>query len=173
MSRLATFLIAVLDAIRALFSPASPPDPLAPPSASPGAAPGTHVPAEDGDIEILGLFRHYSAPEPEACIPYDGVDPNVYPDVWVVGREIRRDAHCLIGLEVDGYTVPLADVQSVKSPEHSDDLRIAIIRYPRYDRYRRPGEHLVNVLIGEPAPDGRGAVWSRKIPYIVQTVVRK
>ena len=30
MSRLATFLIAVLDAIRALFSPASPPDPLAP-----------------------------------------------------------------------------------------------------------------------------------------------
>ncbi len=40
MSRLATFLIAVIDAIRALFSPASPPDPLAPPSASPGAAPG-------------------------------------------------------------------------------------------------------------------------------------
>ena len=39
MSRLATFLIAVIDAIRALFSPASPPDPLAPPSASPGAAP--------------------------------------------------------------------------------------------------------------------------------------
>jgi len=39
MSRLATFLIAILDAIRALFSPASPPDPLAPPSASPGAAP--------------------------------------------------------------------------------------------------------------------------------------
>jgi len=39
MSRLATFLIAILDAIRALFSPASPPDPLAPPSTSPGAAP--------------------------------------------------------------------------------------------------------------------------------------
>lgn len=39
MSRLATFLIAVIDAIRALFSPASPPDPLAPPIASPGAAP--------------------------------------------------------------------------------------------------------------------------------------
>ena len=39
MSRLATFMIAILDAIRALFSPASPPDPLAPPSASPGAAP--------------------------------------------------------------------------------------------------------------------------------------
>ena len=30
MSRLATFMIAILDAIRALFSPASPPDPLAP-----------------------------------------------------------------------------------------------------------------------------------------------
>ena len=40
MSRLATFLIAVLNAIRALFSPASPPDPLAPPNTSPGAAPG-------------------------------------------------------------------------------------------------------------------------------------
>jgi hypothetical protein len=39
MSRLATFLIAVIDAIRALFSPASPLDPLAPPSTSPGAAP--------------------------------------------------------------------------------------------------------------------------------------
>ena len=40
MSRLATLLIAVIDAIRAFFSRASPPDPLAPPSASPGAAPG-------------------------------------------------------------------------------------------------------------------------------------
>ncbi len=40
MSRLATFLIAVIDAIRAFFSRAAPPDPLAPPSASPGAAPG-------------------------------------------------------------------------------------------------------------------------------------
>ena len=40
MSRLATFLIAVIDAIRAFFSRASPPDPLAPPSAPPGAAPG-------------------------------------------------------------------------------------------------------------------------------------
>ena len=40
MSRLATFLIAVIDAIRAFFTRASPPDPLAPPSTSPGAAPG-------------------------------------------------------------------------------------------------------------------------------------
>ena len=40
MSRLATLLIAVIDAIRAFFSRASPPDPLAPPSASSGAAPG-------------------------------------------------------------------------------------------------------------------------------------
>jgi len=40
MSRLATFLIAVIDAIRALFTRASPPDPLAPPSTSPGTAPG-------------------------------------------------------------------------------------------------------------------------------------
>lgn len=40
MSRLATLLIAVIDAIRAFFSRASPPDPLAPPSTSPGAAPG-------------------------------------------------------------------------------------------------------------------------------------
>ncbi len=167
MSRLATLLLSIVDAIRALFSPAPVPDPLAP------REPGAPAAAEEGDIEILGLYRHYSARDPGACIPYDEVDPNVYPDVWVVGREIRRDAHYLIGLEVDGYTVPLADVQSVKSPEHSDDLRIAIIRYPRYDRYRRPGEHLVNVLIGEPTPDGRGAVWSRKIPYIVQTVVRK
>ena len=167
MSRLATFLIILLDALRALFSRESPPDPLAP------RDPGSPAAADGEDIEILGLYRHYSAHDPAACIPYDEIDPNVYPDVWVVGREIRRDAHYLIGLEVDGYTVPLADVQSVKSPEHSDDLRIAIIRYPRYDRYRRPGEHLVNVLIGEPTPDGRGAVWSRKIPYIVQTVVRK
>jgi len=40
MSRLAKLLIAVIDAIRAFFSRASPPDPLAPPSTSPGAAPG-------------------------------------------------------------------------------------------------------------------------------------
>ena len=39
MSRLATFLIAVLDAIRALFSPASPPDPLAPRDPGTPAAP--------------------------------------------------------------------------------------------------------------------------------------
>lgn len=40
MSRLATFLITVVDAIRAFFIRASPPDPLAPPNPSPGAAPG-------------------------------------------------------------------------------------------------------------------------------------
>jgi hypothetical protein len=40
MSRLATLLLSIVDAIRALFSRASPPDPLAPPSASSGAAPG-------------------------------------------------------------------------------------------------------------------------------------
>ena len=40
MSRLATLLLSIVDAIRAFFSRASPPDPLAPPSTSPGAAPG-------------------------------------------------------------------------------------------------------------------------------------
>ena len=40
MSRLATLLLSIVDAIRAFFSRASPPDPLAPPSASSGAAPG-------------------------------------------------------------------------------------------------------------------------------------
>lgn len=40
MSRLATFLIAVVDAIRAFFTRASPPDPLAPPAPGSGAAPG-------------------------------------------------------------------------------------------------------------------------------------
>ena len=39
MSRLGKLLLSIVDAIRALFSPASPPDPLAPPSTSPGAAP--------------------------------------------------------------------------------------------------------------------------------------
>ena len=40
MSRLATLLLSIVDAIRAFFTRASPPDPLAPPSTSPGAAPG-------------------------------------------------------------------------------------------------------------------------------------
>ena len=165
MSRLATLLLSIVGAIRALFSPASPPDPLAPTEEARAPAPG--------DIEILGLYRHYSAKEIEACIPYNDIDPNHYPDVWVVGREVVPDTHYLIGLEVDGYIVPLEDVQSVHSPEHSDDLRIAIIRYPRYDRYRRPGVHQVNVLIGRPDATERGVQWVRKIPYEVRTVVRR
>ena len=40
MSRLATLLLTIVDAIRAFFTRASPPDPLAPQSASPGAVPG-------------------------------------------------------------------------------------------------------------------------------------
>ena len=40
MSRLATLLLSIVDAIRAFFTRASPPDPLAPPSTSPGTAPG-------------------------------------------------------------------------------------------------------------------------------------
>ena len=40
MSRLATLLRSIVDAIRAFFTRAAPPDPLAPPSTPPGAAPG-------------------------------------------------------------------------------------------------------------------------------------
>ena len=40
MSRLATLLLSIVDAIRAFFNRDAPPDPLAPPSTSPGAAPG-------------------------------------------------------------------------------------------------------------------------------------
>jgi len=39
MSRLAILLLSIIDAIRAFFSRASPPDPLAPQSASPGPRP--------------------------------------------------------------------------------------------------------------------------------------
>lgn len=39
MSRLATLLLSIVDAIRAFFTRTAPPDPHAPPSASPGAAP--------------------------------------------------------------------------------------------------------------------------------------
>src|SRR5690554_2721669 len=40
MSRLGKLLLSIVGAIRAFFTRASPPDPLAPPSTSPGAAPG-------------------------------------------------------------------------------------------------------------------------------------
>ena len=40
MSRLAALLLSIVDAIRAFFTRSAPPDPLAPPSTSPGAAPG-------------------------------------------------------------------------------------------------------------------------------------
>ena len=39
MSRLVTFLLHIVDAIRAFFTRAAPPDPLAPPSTMSGAAP--------------------------------------------------------------------------------------------------------------------------------------
>ncbi len=164
MSKLISLIIGLFGAIRALFSRSTPPDPLAPTEEARAPTPG--------DIEILGLYRHYSAPEPEECIPYNDIDPNRYPDVWVVGREVVPDAHHLIGLEVDGYIVPLEDVQSIHSPEHSDDLRIALVRYPRYDRYRRPGVHEVNVLVGQPTEDRRVVQWIRKVPYQVRTVSR-
>jgi hypothetical protein len=163
MSKLTTLLLGLWEWAKGWFQ--SSPDPLAP------RDPGSPVASDDGDIEILGLYRHYSARDPGACIPYDGVDPNVYPDVWVVGRELRRDAHYLVGLAVDGYTVPLDDVQSVKSLEGSGDLRIAIIRYPRYARYRAAGPHEVSVLIGETTEDGRGVQWVRRIPYQIRTVL--
>ena len=165
MSKLISFIISLFEALRAIFSRSTPPDPLAPTEEARAPTPG--------DIEILGLYRHYSAKEIEECIPYNDIDPNRYPDVWVVGREVVPDTQYLIGLEVDGYIVPLEDVQSVHSPEHSDDLRIAIIRYPRYDRYRRPGVHQINVLIGRPDATERGVEWIRKIPYEVRTVVRR
>jgi len=40
MSRLTTLLLSIVDAIRAFFTRASPPDPLAPPAPGSGAAPG-------------------------------------------------------------------------------------------------------------------------------------
>jgi len=91
---------------------------------------------------------------------------------WGVGDRARGSGgnDHIIGLEVDGYQVPQEDVRSVNSPDHSRDLRIAIIRYPRYDRYRQPGPHRVNVLVGRPTTDGRGIEWIRKVPYTIRTV---
>src|SRR5690554_5180267 len=40
MSRLATLLLSIVDAIRAFFNRDAPPDPLAPPAPGSGAAPG-------------------------------------------------------------------------------------------------------------------------------------
>lgn len=40
MSKLISLIIGLFEALRALFSRSTPPDPLAPPSASSGAAPG-------------------------------------------------------------------------------------------------------------------------------------
>ncbi len=141
-------------------------DPLAP-DGTPGAT------APVNDLDIIGLYTHYSQNDPSECIPYNNVDPNKYPDVWVVGIETEAGVpgkHHVIGLEVDGYRVPQEDVRSINSPDHSSDLRIATIRYPRYDRYRQPGLHQANVLVGRPTADGFGVEWIRKVPYTIRTV---
>jgi hypothetical protein len=155
----------LIQAIISLFRE-PPSDPLAP-SGTPG------VTAPVSDLDIIGLYTHYSPNDPSECTPYNNVDPNRYPDVWVVGVETAPGVpgkHHIIGLEVDGYQVPQEDVRSINSPEHSRDLRIATIRYPRYDRYRQPGLHKVNVLVGRPTADGRGTEWIRKVPYTIRTV---
>lgn len=165
MPKLTALFAALWEWVRGWFRPA-PADPLAP--TAPGGTEGPAIAEVDG-YEVLGLYRHYSAKDPDACILYDKVDPNVFPDVWVVMREMVRGRPRVIGLEVDGYEVPIEDVQYVKSAEASDDLRIAIIRYPRYARYRRPGPHHVVVLVGESL--GRYQVqWKHRIPYTIRTV---
>lgn len=166
MSRLTALFAALWVWARSWFRPA-PVDPLAP--TAPGGTGGPAIAEVDG-YEVLGLYRHYDARDPDGCIPYDEIDPNTYPDVWVVMREaVRGSRPRVIGLEVDGYVVPIEDVQHVASPEASDDLRIAVIRYPRYDRYRRPGAHQGAVLIGESL--GRYQVqWTHRIPYTIRTV---
>lgn len=159
-------LLALWEWVRGWFRPSVSVDPLAP--TAPGGTDGPAIAEVDG-YEILGLYRHYDARDPDGCIPYDEIDPNVYPDVWVVMRETVRDRPVVIGLEVDGYEVPIKDVQHVKSSEASSDLRIAIIRYPRYARYRAAGPHHVVVLVGESL--GRYQVqWKHRIPYTIRVV---
>lgn len=165
MSKLTSFFLALWEWARAWFRPA-PADPLAP--TAPGGTEGPALAEVDG-YEVLGLYRHYSTKDPEACIPYTNVDPGVYPDVWVVMRETTHARPRVIGLEVDGYEVPIEDVQHVASPEASSDLHIAVVRYPRYARYRRPGPHRVVVLVGESL--GRYQVqWKHRIPFTIRTV---
>lgn len=165
MPKLAALFAALWEWVRGWFRPA-PVDPLAP--TAPGGTEGPAIAEVDG-YEVLGLYRHYDARDPDGCIPYDEINPNVYPDVWVVMRETVRDRPRVIGLEVDGYEVPIKDVQHVKSSEASGDLRIAIIRYPRYARYRAAGLHHVVVLVGESL--GRYQVqWKHRIPYTIRVV---
>ncbi len=165
MPKLTALFAALWEWVRGWFRPA-PADPLAP--TAPGGTEGPAIAEVDG-YEVLGLYRHYDARDPDGCIPYDEIDPNVYPDVWVVMRETVRDRPRVIGLEVDGYEVPIKDVQHVKSSEASGDLRIAIIRYPRYARYRAAGPHHVVVLVGESL--GRYQVqWKHRIPFTIRTV---
>lgn len=166
MSKLASLFAALWEWARGWFRPPVSVDPLAPPA--PGGIEGPVIPEVDG-YEILGLYRHYDAKDPEQCIPYDNLDPNRYPDVWVVMRETPGSRPRVIGFEVDGYEVPIEDVQNVASSDASGTLRIAVIRYPRYTRYRRPGVHQVMVLVGESL--GRQQVlWKHRVPFSIRTV---
>ena len=92
MSRLATFLIAVLDAIRALFSPASPPDPLAPRDPGTPAAPRPRAISPTVRASILdGHTREIQASLVEQIEQYEAAGATSFTLQYPGGYYVIRD----------------------------------------------------------------------------------
>ena len=154
-----------------LFAPATDPQPAATTEPAP-TAPTEAGPLPRGDVEVVGIYARYAERAPAENIPYDQIDPNINPKVWVVARGTQPGA-VVFGLQVDGRMPEADEIQTDGTVvEATGDPVIVVLDYPKYTTYRKPGTHDVRVLLGYAAGDGRTVTWQRSVPFTVRTVAR-
>ncbi len=123
-----------------------------------------------GDLIVDGIYTHYAEGDTGATRPYDNVDPDQYPEVWVRLTGVK-EGKVLTALRVDGRSP--ADSSEIKVVDVGGFIGghgIAVLPYPEYTAYRAAGIHEVVVMVGrvkDGEDDAMAVEWMKSYPFDV------
>jgi hypothetical protein len=122
-----------------------------------------------GGINLLGIYQIWVANMPSKQIPYNNCDAHEYRDVYV-GYVCVKEGKVHVSMAVDEREPEIRhfDVR----PEEVGKQQRVTFKWPPYDTFKEPGEHIVDIMIGyqfEDEPDSP-VTWYRKKEFFVTLV---